>query len=220
MTQETGDGTQGVQAAPDPAPEAPPAEPAGGGTPPGGDAGSGPLADLPGLPTVDDVGRFSDNLRAHHTHAWASRVLASEEPVLAWCLADYNGTVPPDHARVDAAIAEVTPEGEAPPLAPPEPETLVAFPTASRLALVLTPQRILVFGVGLRGTPKKFLGSVPLPAVRELRSRKGQYGDQLTVVMRSGAVVDLERRDGDSPGTFVARLAEHRPGPDAVAGAG
>jgi hypothetical protein len=152
----------------------------------------------------------TQTLRAHHTHAWAGRVLAAEEPVLAWCLADYNGTVPPDNARLDAAIAEVAPYGEAP-RAGPRPEALVAFPTASRLALLLTPQRLLVFGVGLRGTPKKLLGTVPLMAVRELRAHQGHYGEQLSVVMCSGAVVDLERRDGDPVGMFVERLAELRP---------
>jgi hypothetical protein len=113
---------------------------------------------------------------------------------------------------MDAAIAEVAPEGSAP-RAAPRPEALVAFPTASRMGLVLTPERLLVFGVGLRGTPKKLLGAVPLPAIRELRAHRGHYGEQLSVVMCSGAVVDLERRDGDAASILVGRLAELRAGP-------
>ena len=151
----------------------------------------------------------SSGLRAHQTHEWAGRVLAAEEPILAWCLVDYNGTLPPDTARMVAAIAEVAPEGSATPAAP-SPEALVAFPTASRMGLVLTPARLLVFGVGLRGTPKKLLGAVPLAAIRELRAQRGHYGEQLSVVMCSGAVVDLERRDGDPVTLLVGRLAELR----------
>lgn len=145
--------------------------------------------------------------RAHSDHEWARRVLAAEEPIVASCVVDYNGTLPPSHAREDAAIAGVGPGAH---MGPPDPVSLVAFPVATRMAIVLTPTRVLVFGVGFTGTPKKFLGAVPLASVSEIRQHDGVHGEQMSVVMRSGAVVDLERRDGDPASVIVARLADLR----------
>jgi hypothetical protein len=141
-------------------------------------------------------------------HEWARRVLAAEEPVLASCVVDYNGTVAPTHARMDAAIAEVG--GAA--AGPPDPGTLVAFPVAKRMALVLTPDRLLVFAVGFRGAPKRLLGEVPLSALAEVSRRDSAYGEQLSVVMASGAVVELEPRQGDPAEVLIARLGELRAG--------
>jgi hypothetical protein len=146
--------------------------------------------------------------RDHRAHEWARRVLAAEEPVLASCVVDYNGTVPPNHARMDAAIAEAAEVAEVAAAGPPDPGTLVAFPVAKRMALVLTPGRLLVFAMGFGGRPKRLLGEVPLSSVAAVHRHDSRYGEQLSVVMRSGAVVDLERRDGDPAEVFVARLTE------------
>jgi hypothetical protein len=169
-------------------------------------AGTG-TAEGPVMASAADAEHFRHSLASAETHAWADKVLASEETVLAWSLVDYNGTVAPNHARIDAAIAEADPG--APVAPPPEAATLVAFPTSSRMGLVLTPHRLLVFSVGFTGG-KKLLGAVPLEAVVDLRCHSSAYGQQLSVVMRSGAVIDVEGYGGHPVIELVQRLAELR----------
>jgi hypothetical protein len=140
-------------------------------------------------------------------HEWARRVLEAEEEILASCTVDYNGTLPPNQARVDAAIADVDPEAVA---LPPAPETLVAFPAAKRMALVLTPTRLVVLALGFGGAPKKLLDALALEAIESIGVYHGAYGDHLCVVMASGAVVDLEHREGDPAHLLRDRFFEQR----------
>jgi hypothetical protein len=141
----------------------------------------------------------------------AAPMLTSGEEVLGAVRVNWNGMVPPTQtvraggltglgmpgAGVDAETS--TPE-------PPDPDALVAFPSAKQLGLVLTGGRILAWSLGFSGKPKEMVGVVPLSAVTEVSLDNVRMGGLMRFVMKSGAIVDLEALRGEPVENFHAQL--------------
>ena len=135
-----------------------------------------------------------------------SPALSSGEQLIATTLVEYNGTIASNAVSIDVAMAQMTPGDDQ--LPPPDPDKLVSFPSAPMMALALTNRRLLVVSVGLSGKPKTVLGVVPLTAVTRIESLPGGYGPQMRVVMKSGALVDLEHRRGEPAAEFTERFVD------------
>jgi len=114
----------------------------------------------------------------------AQSALSPGEEVLGVVRVNYNGTVLPSASMGSGAFGDT--DGE------PEPDALVAFPSAQQMGLVLTGGRILVWALGFSRKPKAYLGEVPLTAVSEVHAGEVRFGPLMRLVMRSGATVDLE----------------------------
>jgi hypothetical protein len=133
--------------------------------------------------------------------ALAAPALARGEEIVEAIRVNWNGMVPPVQVTTGKGLATL--EGPAPVL---EPDELVAFPSSKQMALVLTGGRLLAWGIGITGKPKQFLGDVPLTAVADAQIDQARFGGVIRIVMRSGAVVDLEVMKGDAGDHFVAQL--------------
>jgi hypothetical protein len=75
------------------------------------------------------------------------------------------------------------------------------------MAIALTGGRLLCWGLGMSGKPKKFLGEVPLSAVAGVGGEEGRLADVLRIRMKSGSEVDLELLRGELGEHFRANLA-------------
>lgn len=144
----------------------------------------------------------------------AEPLLKPGEEVLGAVRVNWNGMVPPTQASramglaglgVPGVTGEDGDEAAVEP-APPDPDTLVVFPSAKQLALVLTGGRILAWSLGFSGKPKDLIGTVPVSAVEEVSLKAGRASSVLRIVMRSGAIVDLEGLRGEPIDDFHAQL--------------
>lgn len=136
--------------------------------------------------------------------ALAADLLSSGEEVLGAVRVNWNGMVPP--TQLSSAQGLVGLGADAPP--PPDPDTLVAFPSAKQMVLVLTGGRLLAWSLGFSGKPKQYLGDVPLSAITEVHYGQVSFGGLIRVVMASTAVIDLEVMRGEPGDEFFAQL-EH-----------
>jgi hypothetical protein len=139
----------------------------------------------------------------------AGDLLKPGEEVLAAVRVNWNGMVPPTQAGVAGGLAGLgVPEGIAAsaPSGPPDPDTLVAFPSAKQLGLILTGARLIVWALSFSGKPRQLAGEVPLTAIAEARLRPVRLGGVLRIVMRSGAVVELESVKGEPIDAFFEQL--------------
>lgn len=134
----------------------------------------------------------------------AADLLSAGEEVLGAVRVNWNGMVPPTQLSSAQGLAGLG--AEAP--SPPDPDTLVAFPAAKQLLLVLTGGRLLAWSLGFSGKPRQYLGEVPLSAIREVHYGQVSFGGLIRVVMASTAVVDLEVMRGEPGDEFFAQL-EH-----------
>ncbi|MEZ5141723.1 MAG: hypothetical protein R2726_04280 [Acidimicrobiales bacterium] len=131
----------------------------------------------------------------------AASLVAGEEAVAA-VRVNYNGTVQPNAVATNPAVGGIA-DADA---GGPDPDTLVAFPTAKQMALLLTGGRVLAWSLGFSGKPKHFIGEVPLSAVREVHVGEIRFGPLVRVVMKSGATVDLEILRHEDADGFVDHL--------------
>lgn len=131
----------------------------------------------------------------------AASLAAGEEPVAA-VRVNYNGTLQPNTVATNPAVGGVA-ESDG---SGPDPDTLVAFPAAKQMALLLTGGRLLAWSLGFSGKPKQYLGEVPLSAVREVHAGEIRFGPLVRVVMRSGATVDLEILRNEDADGFIGHL--------------
>jgi hypothetical protein len=136
--------------------------------------------------------------------ALARETLPAGEEVIASVCVRYNGTVAPNRAALDSGISAVgpNPEGHA-----VDPDSLVSFPVANQMAIVLTGGRVLVWALGFTGKPRQFVGTAPVSAIASVESPPQQHAVGLRVVMKSGALVDLEFLKGSDGPAFTTELA-------------
>jgi hypothetical protein len=135
-------------------------------------------------------------------------VLAPGEELVATVKVNYNGTVPPNILTVGTGATGI-PGLEAPatPAAgPPDPDLVLAFPTANQMVLALTGGRIFGWALGVTGKPKQFVGEIPLSAIERVDAGDNGHASVLRVFMKSTAIVDLEFMHGEPAAAFVEQL--------------
>ena len=132
-------------------------------------------------------------------------ILVPGEELVATVKVNYNGTIAPNTLSVDAALAGIDLDHTR---GLPDPDSTVSFPSANQMALALTGGRIFCWSLGFSGKPKQFLGEVPLTAIAELHAGEISFGAILRIVMKSGAVVDLEYMKGEPAEQFTAAIMD------------
>lgn len=135
----------------------------------------------------------------------AQPALAPGETALASVLVNYNGTVQPNTLTVKAGLASLAPPDMVQ-VEAPDPDSLVVFPSARQMGLVITERRLLVWALGFSGKPKTYLGAVPLSAVETATIGEVRLGSHISLTLRSGASVDLEVLPKESGEAFVSQL--------------
>ncbi|MCU0268772.1 MAG: hypothetical protein MUF83_09000 [Acidimicrobiales bacterium] len=131
-------------------------------------------------------------------------ILGAGEHLLAAVKVNYNGTVQPNQAAISGGLTGLLHAEQSPP--PVDPDATVRFPAVAQMALGLTDRRLLVFGLGLTGKPRQFVGEVPLRAVAEVDAGEVAFGRIVRLVLRSTAVVDVEVLRGEDAEPFIAAL--------------
>lgn len=132
-------------------------------------------------------------------------ILVSGEELVAVAHVNYNGTVAPNTLSVDAAIAGIDLDATG---GTPDPDSVVAFPSANQMALALTGGRLFCWSLGFSGKPKQFLGEIPLSAIAQIHTGEISFGAILRIVMKSGAVVDLEFMKGEPAEEFTNQIMD------------
>lgn len=132
-------------------------------------------------------------------------ILVAGEELLGTARVNYNGTIAPNTLSVDAAMAGIDLDQTG---GRPDPDSVVAFPSANQMALALTGGRIFCWSLGFSGRPKQFLGEVPLSAIAEIHAGSIAFGTIVRIVMKSGAVVDLEYMKGEPADAFTAQIMD------------
>jgi len=132
-------------------------------------------------------------------------ILQPGEELVAIARVNYNGTIAPNTLSVDAAIAGIDLDQTG---GRPDPDSVIAFPSANQMALALTGGRLFCWSLGFSGKPKQFLGEIPLTAIAELHTGEISFGAILRVVMKSGAVVDLEYMKGEPAEAFTSSIMD------------
>lgn len=135
--------------------------------------------------------------------ALAQPALAPGEELLCTGRVNYNGTARPNAVSITAIIPGVDLDEAATPPPEPDPEAVISFPSANQMAMALTGSRLFLWSLGMTGKPKQYLGEVPLSAMREVHSGEVTMGAVLRIVMKSGAVVDLEFLRGEPAEQFI-----------------
>ena len=131
------------------------------------------------------------------------RSLEAGEELIAIARVNYNGTIPSNQFTVSTRMMS----SDEPVKIDIDPDSTAFFPTASQMAIALTGGRLFVWSLGISGKPKQFLGLVPLNSMSEVKGRELGGGRQtLRVVMKSGAMVDLEFMRGEAGGEFLEQL--------------
>ena len=129
--------------------------------------------------------------------AVAAGALADGEDMVAAVRVNWNGMVPPVQTSANTVLSE--PEA-------PDPDKLVAFPSAKQMLLVLTGGRLLAWSLGLSGKPKQYLGDVGLSAIESAEAGDMRYGTLVRITMKSSAIVDLEVMRGEDAEGFLTQL--------------
>lgn len=131
----------------------------------------------------------------------------NEAPVAA-AKVNYNGVsvVHTATLRAEMAAMNAVVGLEASSDAAVDPDTLVSFPAASKMAILVTNERLVSWGIGITGKPQKVMGSVPGRAIVRVEHGAVTFGPLVRIVLKSGAVVDLEVLKGDDVDLFVAAL--------------
>lgn len=138
--------------------------------------------------------------------ALAAERLRSDEELVELVFVNYNGGVPspnlprgamPGALGVDAAMRAGDDDAQ------------VAFPANRQMAIALTPNRMLIWGLSLTGKPKAYLGEVPVSAVASTDVTLVRTGDVLRLELKSGAKVDLEIPAGEPSGNFIRSLESY-----------
>lgn len=135
-------------------------------------------------------------------------LLPGEQPVTA-ARVNYNGARATRHATMNSEIAALKASLDVdhdPDSIEIDPNTLVAFPAANQMALLVTDKRVIVWGLSLTGKPNKVVGTVPGEALAEVHRGEISFGPLVRVVMKSGAAVDLEVKKGDDAAALEAAL--------------
>ena len=132
-------------------------------------------------------------------------ILVPGEQLVAVARVNYNGTIAPNTLSVEAAIAGIDLDATG---GRPDPDSVISFPSANQMALALTGARLFCWSLGFSGKPKQFLGEVPLTALAELHTGEIQFGSILRVVMKSGAVIDLEFMKGEPAEEFTNAIMD------------
>ena len=147
--------------------------------------------------------------------------LAPGEQVRAGARCTYQGTsatsrlsITAELASMDAAIGAGTREGEEGAI---DPDTLVVFPTASQMAILVTDARLIGWGLSLTGKPQQVLGSVRAGAMASVRHGEIRPTLRIRVGMKSGTEIDIETRKGEDVQAFVDALHALVPGGSADA---
>jgi hypothetical protein len=148
----------------------------------------------------EPVAKEADQIRSLVTPS-----LVPGEELVAIARVNYNGTIAPNTLSVDAAIAGIDLDNTG---GSPDPDSIVAFPSANQMALALTGGRLFCWSLGFSGKPKQFLGEIPLTAIAELHTGEISFGAILRVVMKSGAVVDLEFMKGEPAEAFTDAIMD------------
>lgn len=131
-------------------------------------------------------------------------ILAAGEELLGTVRVNYNGTVQTNALTVAQGVAGV--DADAAPVDEPDPDAVIGFPSANQMALALTGGRIFVWSLGFSGKPKQFIGEVPITAISEVHAGETNFGPLLRLVMKSGAVVDLEIKKGEPADDFIDQV--------------
>lgn len=132
-------------------------------------------------------------------------ILVPGEELVATAHVNYNGTIAPNTLSVDAAIAGIDLDQTR---GRPDPDSVIAFPSANQMALALTGGRLFCWSLGFSGKPKQFLGEIPLSAIAEIHAGEISFGAILRIVMKSGAVVDLEFMKGEPAEAFTNQIMD------------
>jgi hypothetical protein len=159
----------------------------------------GAVGDRPGL-QENPVAKDADQIRE-----LVAPILGPGEEVVAIAKVNYNGTIAPNTLSVEAAIAGIDLDQTG---GTPDPDAVVSFPSANQMALALTGGRLFCWSLGFSGKPKQYLGEVPLTAIAELHTGEISFGAILRVVMKSGAVVDLEFMKGEPAVPFTDAIMD------------
>lgn len=141
-----------------------------------------------------------------HIAELARPALAPGEELLCTARVNYNGTARPNAVSITAVIPGIDLEEAAAPLPEPDPDAVVGFPSANQMGMALTGGRLFLWALGMTGKPKSYLGEVPLSAIREVHAGEVRLGAVLRIVMKSGAVVDLEFLRGEAAEPFVEAI--------------
>lgn len=155
------------------------------------------------------AGRKGNDVSKIDLAGLAEPMLTTGEEIVGVIRVNWNGMVPPTQTVKAGGLAGLGAPGENADLAspePPDPDSLVAFPSAKQLGLVLTGGRILAWALGFSGKPKQFAGVVPVSAVASVSLDTVRTGGLLRIVMKSGAIVDLEAPRGEPIEDFHAQL--------------
>lgn len=131
------------------------------------------------------------------------KTLEVGEELIATTRVNYNGTIPSNQFTVSTRMLE----HDQPVRVEVDPDSTAFFPTANQMALALTGGRLFVWSLGISGKPKQFLGVVPMNSIAAAKGAELGGGRQsLRVVMKSGAMVDLEFMRGEAGGEFLQQL--------------
>lgn len=133
----------------------------------------------------------------------AEQALAKGEDFLCGVRVNWNGMIQPTRVSGPQGLSGLGVEQETP---PPDPDSLVTFPSAKQMVIALTGGRILCWSLGFSGKPKQYLGEVPLSAIEMVKMGEIRFGPLLRIVLRSGAAVDLEVMRGDDGELFYDNL--------------
>ncbi len=135
--------------------------------------------------------------------------IGGDERPLGAARINYNGSSAVRKATLEAELASVTSElGLDGPASDAgiDPDTLVAFPAASQMAILVTDKRLVLWALGFTGKPGKLIGTVPVRGIAEVHRGEISFGSLVRVVMKSGAAVDLEVKKGDDVDAFTTAL--------------
>lgn len=145
--------------------------------------------------------------------ALVEAALLPGEELIATARVNYNGTIPANQFGVTTRMMVV----DDAPVVGVDPDSTAFFPTASQMVLAMTGGRLFVWSLGISGKPKHFLGLVPMNSIAEASGADiGGGRHSLRVVMRSGAMVDLEFMRGEAGAEFLDQLRSLTGSPDAT----
>jgi hypothetical protein len=157
-------------------------------------------------PATDGGGRVGKDAKdVEQIRSLVQPILMPGEELVSIAKVNYNGTIAPNTLSVDAAIAGIDLDATG---GHPDPDSVIAFPSANQMALALTGSRVFAWGLGFSGKPKQFVGEVPLTAIAELHTGEIHFGAILRIVMKSGAVVDLEFMKGEPAEEFMNAIMD------------